>query len=69
MSSRSLDRGQLDSLVLMHMKSMSNTRRVFLLNAETVFTNVFSGREARGYRTRLVEALGPISAAAPSSTK
>ena len=33
--------------------------------AETVFTNVISGREARGFRTRLIDALGPISPIAP----
>ena len=31
---------------------------------DSVFTNVFSGRFARGLRNRLVEALGPASAAA-----
>jgi nitronate monooxygenase len=34
--------------------------------AETVFTNVFTGREARGFRNRLVDALGPISPLAPA---
>ncbi len=34
--------------------------------AETVFTNVFTGREARGFRNRLVDELGPISPLAPA---
>lgn len=33
--------------------------------AETVFTNLFSGREARGLRNRLIDAIGPINPAAP----
>ncbi|MEO5493767.1 MAG: nitronate monooxygenase [Sphingomonas sp.] len=32
---------------------------------ETVFTNVLSGREARALRNRLIDAIGPISPAAP----
>lgn len=34
-------------------------------SGETVFTNVLTGREARGYPNRLVDALGPIAPAAP----
>ncbi len=33
--------------------------------ADTAFTNLFSGRSARGIRNRLMRALGPVSAAAP----
>ena len=32
---------------------------------DTVFTNVLTGRNARGFRNRLIDALGPISTAAP----
>lgn len=32
---------------------------------ETVFTNVLTGREARGFRTRLIDTLGPMSAQVP----
>jgi nitronate monooxygenase len=32
---------------------------------ETVFTNVLSGREARGLRNRLIDSIGPINPAAP----
>ena len=32
---------------------------------ETVFTNLFSGREARGFRNRLIDAIGPINSTAP----
>ncbi|MGK6319382.1 NAD(P)H-dependent flavin oxidoreductase [Sphingomonas sp. DT-204] len=32
---------------------------------ETVFTTLFSGRQARGIRNRLIEALGPTHAAVP----
>lgn len=35
-------------------------------SAETVFTNVMTGRVARGFRNRLIDALGPINAAAPA---
>lgn len=31
----------------------------------TVFTNLFSGREARGLRNRLIDAIGPINPATP----
>lgn len=34
--------------------------------AETVFTNVLTGRPARGFRNRLIEALGPMHADAPA---
>jgi nitronate monooxygenase len=34
--------------------------------ADGVFTNLFSGREARGIRNRLMRDLGPIAAAAPA---
>jgi len=33
---------------------------------ETVFTNLLSGREARGLRNRLIDAIGPINPAAPA---
>lgn len=33
--------------------------------AETVFTNLLTGRAARGFRNRLIDALGPIRADAP----
>jgi nitronate monooxygenase len=33
--------------------------------ADTAFTNIFSGREARGIRNRLMRDLGPISPVAP----
>ncbi|MEO5938581.1 MAG: nitronate monooxygenase, partial [Sphingomonas sp.] len=33
---------------------------------ETVFTNVLSGREARGLRNRLIDTIGPINPAAPA---
>ncbi|WEK44145.1 MAG: nitronate monooxygenase [Candidatus Sphingomonas colombiensis] len=32
---------------------------------DSVFTNVFSGRLARGVRNRLIDAMGPVSAATP----
>jgi nitronate monooxygenase len=34
--------------------------------ADGAFTNLFSGREARGIRNRLMRDLGPVSAAAPA---
>jgi nitronate monooxygenase len=34
-------------------------------DAETVFTNLLTGRPARGFRNRLIDALGPIHADAP----
>jgi nitronate monooxygenase len=35
-------------------------------DAEAEFTNLFSGREARGIRNRLMRELGPIRAEAPA---
>jgi nitronate monooxygenase len=46
----------------------SAVHRRALANAgpeDTVFTNLFSGGFARGIRNRLIDALGPVSAAAP----
>ena len=40
-------------------------RRLLGSEAETVFTNVLTGRAARGFRNRLIDALGPISPLAP----
>jgi len=41
-------------------------RQLGTLQAEdTVFTNLFSGREARGMRNRLIEEQGPVSDAVP----
>jgi nitronate monooxygenase len=34
--------------------------------AETLFTNLLSGREARGFRNRLIDTLGPVSPLAPA---
>ncbi|ATY34771.1 2-nitropropane dioxygenase [Sphingomonas psychrotolerans] len=34
--------------------------------AETVFTNLLTGREARGFRNRLIDALGPLSPIVPA---
>lgn len=34
-------------------------------DTDTVFTNLFSGREARGFRNRLIDAIGPMNAKAP----
>lgn len=34
--------------------------------AETVFTNVMTGRVARGFRNRLIDALGPVNNDAPA---
>lgn len=42
--------------------------RVLLTREEaeaTIFTNIFTGRLARGFATRLVQELGPVSAIAP----
>ena len=47
----------------------SAVHRVLLAKAgpeDTVFTNLFSGGLARGLRNRLIEALGPVSKAAPA---
>jgi nitronate monooxygenase len=41
-------------------------RRLLGSEAETVFTNLLTGREARGFRNRLIDALGPISPLAPA---
>ncbi|TGX55263.1 nitronate monooxygenase [Sphingomonas gei] len=41
-------------------------RALLCSEAETLFTNVLSGREARGFRNRLIDALGPISPVAPA---
>ncbi|MDT8758881.1 nitronate monooxygenase family protein [Sphingomonas psychrotolerans] len=41
-------------------------RRLLGSEAETMFTNVLTGREARGFRNRLIDALGPISSIAPA---
>ena len=41
-------------------------RRLLGSEAETVLTNLLTGREARGFRNRLIDALGPISPLAPA---
>ena len=48
-------------------ESVASTPHRALLGraTETVFTNLFSGREARGLRNRLIDALGPINPIAP----
>lgn len=51
-------------------ESLASARHRELLGGDaaeaTVFTNVFTGRLARGFATRLVEELGPVSAIAPA---
>ncbi|MDP5279243.1 nitronate monooxygenase family protein [Sphingomonas sp. DG1-23] len=59
---------QLGTAYLAAPESMASPmhRRLLGSEAETVFTNVLTGREARGFRNRLIDALGPISPLAPA---
>lgn len=40
-------------------------RKALAAGGETVFTNLMTGRRARGLRNRLIDTLGPVSDAAP----
>lgn len=59
---------QLGTAYLATPESMASPTHRPLLGseAETVFTNVLTGRAARGFRNRLIDALGPISPIAPA---
>lgn len=58
---------QLGTVYLASPESLTSALHRALLGTptETVFTNLFSGREARGFRNRLIDAFGPINPAAP----
>jgi nitronate monooxygenase len=58
---------QLGTAYLASPESLASAPHRALLGTETetVFTNLFSGRDARGLRNRLIEAIGPINPAAP----
>lgn len=68
---RALRRGasavQLGTVFLAAPESLASAVHRALLgtDAQTVFTNLFSGREARGFRNRLIDTIGPINPAAP----
>ena len=58
---------QLGTAYLAAPESMASKPHRALLGREieTVFTNLFTGREARGFRNKLIDAIGPINPAAP----
>lgn len=58
---------QLGTAYLASPESLASAPHRALLGTDTatVFTNLFSGREARGFRNRLIDAIGPINLAAP----
>lgn len=58
---------QLGTLFLAAPESLASAPHRALLgtDAPTVFTNILSGREARGFRNRLVNEVGPMNALAP----
>jgi nitronate monooxygenase len=59
---------QLGTAYLAAPESLASPMHRALLGAEaeTVFTNALTGREARGFRNRLIDALGPIAPIAPA---
>lgn len=58
---------QLGTLFLAAPESLASPPHRALIGGDTptVFTNLFSGREARGFRNRLINEIGPMNAAAP----
>lgn len=58
---------QLGTLFLGAPESLASTPHRALIGGDTptIFTNLFSGREARGFRNRLINEIGPMNATAP----
>lgn len=58
---------QLGTMFLAAPESLASAPHRALIGGDTptVFTNLFSGREARGFRNRLIDEIGPMNAAAP----